>query len=519
MKKSVTLILFLLSLKSFGQFENSPTSRFYEYNSNIRARDIIEHSNGNRVLCGNGVFLFGQQQYYGSHVLCLDTSGMMVWEKTYTTFTGSMGFNRMVELANGNVVCVGYLDNPMSNLKGGAMLCIDSMGIEVWKKSFENGNNVQTQFTDIVNVSDSTFLAVGYQSVEQGCGFVGLFSIEGELLWSKSYRDLALGSRVVFKSIDYYSDGSMLISGSQIIGNNDNKGIIVELDSIGNIEQCSITEESNSFFSDAKKDSTGLYIRNVGLTNGIFKFNDSLELIWNKYANESEFGFFEPLEFLNRDLIFMDSSDIIFYNNSFGSNTFHRLSSNGVEVDVIGGMGAAEGLEIGQNGLHFLISGPAFGVKGNELYNEHFAITSTSHWENLQSNCLWYGSFLNLQSDGVMEFENYNLFSCDSFLLNNAMMEEVTFELISDAQCIEFLGAVDEINEKDIKIFPNPSTDFICIQLENIVDLIEVVNLNGQSIQKINVNDFKIILSMEGLEPGTYFLRVGANTKKFVKIE
>jgi len=75
--------------------------------------------------------------------------------------------------------------------------------------------------------------------------------------------------------------------------------------------------------------------------------------------------------------------------------------------------------------------------------------------------------------------------------------------------------AVDEIKDKDvsIKVFPNPTTDFITISIKSLTEksigyLIELYDLQGKKLYTLNYNQDDYRLNMSTYPIGTFLLKV-----------
>jgi len=95
------------------------------------------------------------------------------------------------------------------------------------------------------------------------------------------------------------------------------------------------------------------------------------------------------------------------------------------------------------------------------------------------------------------------------------------FQTTVDLGCYEFLGSTDYKNielTKDIQIYPNPSSDFIKVNLKSQVSLIEIKDLTGKSVlrQSVGLTNYSIILDVRKLSKGLYILSAGNNTSKVV---
>ena len=85
----------------------------------------------------------------------------------------------------------------------------------------------------------------------------------------------------------------------------------------------------------------------------------------------------------------------------------------------------------------------------------------------------------------------------------------------------DFSTGIDEVNlnNQSIWIFPNPTTGFISIDGKNI-EIIETINIEGQIIQQIEVDNDKAYIDLSSQSKGIYFVKVitkeGIATKKIV---
>jgi hypothetical protein len=69
-----------------------------------------------------------------------------------------------------------------------------------------------------------------------------------------------------------------------------------------------------------------------------------------------------------------------------------------------------------------------------------------------------------------------------------------------------------------MKLSPNPATDYI--RLTNInpdVKVVSLYSLSGQMLQQLRVNDQELVISIEQLHQGIYFVRAGNEVIKFSK--
>lgn len=82
-----------------------------------------------------------------------------------------------------------------------------------------------------------------------------------------------------------------------------------------------------------------------------------------------------------------------------------------------------------------------------------------------------------------------------------------------------FLSTEDFINLDEVAVYPNPSNNQkINIETEISIDTIELVNLNGQLVQKINKPQFtNNTYSLENLPQGFYLLKLSSENQSITK--
>ncbi|MEQ8241068.1 MAG: T9SS type A sorting domain-containing protein, partial [Cyclobacteriaceae bacterium] len=78
--------------------------------------------------------------------------------------------------------------------------------------------------------------------------------------------------------------------------------------------------------------------------------------------------------------------------------------------------------------------------------------------------------------------------------------------------------------ESEFKVYPNPTTDIVFIDLSNTElknPLINIVNTSGQIVKSQNAKSEIVSIDMHSLKAGIYFLQFqtlrGARTKKLIK--
>lgn len=94
---------------------------------------------------------------------------------------------------------------------------------------------------------------------------------------------------------------------------------------------------------------------------------------------------------------------------------------------------------------------------------------------------------------------------CDKF-------DDPNYEVMMDV-------SLSELDRKSIKIFPNPTADYVQISSKNIIGEIEILDLFGNRVKSYNCETTTIILDLNDLASGSYLLRFSdGRTSLLVKL-
>jgi len=75
------------------------------------------------------------------------------------------------------------------------------------------------------------------------------------------------------------------------------------------------------------------------------------------------------------------------------------------------------------------------------------------------------------------------------------------------------------------EIYPNPANSFFVIRSPLPVKEIEIFDISGKLLKEValpavpSCNEAGIKISLKGINPGTYFIKVGTEVKKFLVVE
>jgi len=76
--------------------------------------------------------------------------------------------------------------------------------------------------------------------------------------------------------------------------------------------------------------------------------------------------------------------------------------------------------------------------------------------------------------------------------------------------------SVNEHNQIEVKIYPNPATDYVQVSSE-VIDRVEIHNMLGQKVFDSFYGDSHVVISTNGMAPGTYAVTVTSNGTKTTK--
>ncbi len=138
----------------------------------------------------------------------------------------------------------------------------------------------------------------------------------------------------------------------------------------------------------------------------------------------------------------------------------------------------------------------------------------------------WYKDNVAISGANANSFTIINSQETDSGIyycdITNALVPDLTIRRADITLNIDPNLSVNEINNNDFKIYPNPVTNWITIQLQNPVDAnIKIYDLNGRLILENSIQTEITSFAVDTLHAGTYLISVTSNnnliTKRFIK--
>ncbi len=228
----------ILKLDSSG---NRQWSRTYGGSNYDFAYSISQTSDGGYIVAGY-TRSYGSG-YYDFLILKLDSSGNRQWSRTYGGSNHDIA-QSISQTSDGGYIVAGYTQSYGSGGSDFLILKLDSSGNVVWSKTY-GGSNDDVPYS-ISQTSDGGYIVAGstwsYGSGNNDFLILKLDS-SGNVVWSKTYGG---SNDDVPYSISQTSDGGYIVTGyTDSYGSVYSDFLILKLDSSGSINNCSLTQNIN----------------------------------------------------------------------------------------------------------------------------------------------------------------------------------------------------------------------------------------------------------------------------------
>ena len=143
-------------------------------------------------------------------------------------------------------------------------------------------------------------------------------------------------------------------------------------------------------------------------------------------------------------------------------------------------------------------------------FNNIMLPDSTTNFEESQG----YVAFSIMPVDGLPDPTIINNFAGIYFDFNPPIITNTTETILTNEIMINQI----EVESNPFKVFPNPATDFIEIEIPNNTNaIIELRDTKGSLLKKSTVNDTFYQLDMINVNSGLYFLYIQSNEKTYVE--
>ena len=187
----------------------------------------------------NAGYILSGMEFYTAVIKKIDSSGNLIWSKTYDNPTESDGYvgddviKSVRQTSDGGYIATGYFENENSWSRVSWIFKTDELGDIVWSKTYKKNNSTDTWAEDVVESSDGDFILTGNQKNDGNKAHAMLrrYSADGEIIWHKTYTRSAYNEGI---SLIETSDGNIVFVGFSGTSHGDYKHFIVKTDSEGN---------------------------------------------------------------------------------------------------------------------------------------------------------------------------------------------------------------------------------------------------------------------------------------------
>lgn len=120
------------------------------------------------------------------------------------------------------------------------------------------------------------------------------------------------------------------------------------------------------------------------------------------------------------------------------------------------------------------------------------------------------GSFYYMYENESDGFDIYETTFLVAFWVSSGSVSDVGVDLFLDNIYAEppYIGAINDLNNKDFKYYPNPSTNSINISAKEKITKVVLYNQLGQELLQSSVNTLQSQLDISELPKGVFFMKV-----------
>ncbi len=207
----------------------------------------------------------------------------------------------------------------------------------------------------------------------------------------------------------------------------------------------------------------------------------------------------------------------------------------------VGWIASRKGLGIGDQSWDMLFKTIDGGISWNLVYKEantpSFGINEVAFYDSLNGTAVGpYGKILRTSDGGETWIREYLVeppekFGAPTMVVAYAGNTPICgtygkgmFRLMDDGE-----GAVDDENDESLEISPNPAGNFITIKLRAIIPTLKrgvdetseilIYNTLGEKVMSVEtLHATSLRINISALPRGIYFVKVGGETAKFVKM-
>ena len=472
--------------------------------------------------CNNGDYLFLSDSYNGKYQMNLtrvDSSGNSKWCKSYYSSIDESPIS-LVKMNDTSFIII-KLNQVDSNLTNwfsfqSCLIKINENGDMIWnkklldptfyynigiKKTIVKGSAIYCAGTCAVN---DHYVPGTYPDTLQR-GFIMKADTSGNLIWIKKYGDI----KTIIEDFELTPDSGLILIGyTEALDTPNYKGNLIyfktNLD--GNVQWAKAWNQEgrlNTIVYDSSGFVVGGYLPS-GISNGTsicFKIDGLGNVIWaNYYSNVSGGDLTRIIKLNNGNLLFGKGFWSYWITDSVGLNPMVSFLMGSTVDD-----------------LKDFIAEPLGGVSAVGYMHPGISFYKT---DSTYSACtVYHGPTIAYPLTLIIDSISMPVSTINAFLVDGNLNSQTVY--LSDSVYCQTYAAINNVEEYPINIYPNPFTDFIIINLNNIESEsvpIQLFDLTGRSIATtITKNQHKYILSTTRLVSGIYILKIAYKNLVLVK--
>lgn len=401
------------------------------------------------------------------------------------------------------------------------LLKIDSMGQKKFETSFGGYSNDIGK--SILELPDSSIVILGYTS-SLGLGGYDIYLVKvdktGNLLWQKTIG----GSDWDFaNSIQKTVDGGFIIAGSTYsFGYGNSDGYVLKTDGNGNVIWAkTFGGDKDDEFNSVIQSSDGGFVI-AGCTKSyndsfgdawVFKLNSVGDSLYSESLGGNYYDYFSNvIELPNLNLYYVGANKS--YKNDANSVNWQYLTDNSHNVllnNFIGNTNTERynSSAVGLNGMIVTVGYNNF-LGTNSDGNIHVFYPNLSYYS--------YSPFGIEKTDELFSISrtaDKGFVSVGNCFGNTSYLNDILFVKIDSLGSYgSSIIGVEEISSqgKSIHIFPNPTSDFININIHNFLNESEMnyrlIDINGKIVLSDVISDSNTYIKMEDIASGLYVIQI-----------
>jgi len=180
--------------------------------TNEFAYAVTVTANGDIVIAGGDVNY--SPALHRAHLARLSSEGDVVWDRTYAGVVGTLCFNSIAELPNGNLAAAGD-DWTEDNNCDAYLVTLNPNGDTLWTRSF--GDSSLQRITDLTVTADGDLILCGNawdELNENNLVLLLRVDADGNLLWMHTYDDSSEVLNFTGQDVAVMTNGDLAVSGA-----------------------------------------------------------------------------------------------------------------------------------------------------------------------------------------------------------------------------------------------------------------------------------------------------------------